>query len=869
RVSDFVASGLEEAEARRRARLEFGGLEATKEDCRDARGTRLVDDFLQDLRYGWRSLRRTPAFTLVAIGSLALGIGANTAIFTLVDALILRTLPVREPGRLVRLEGGSWTNPIWEEIRARQHQLFAGAAACADTRFDLASGGEADFAHGLFASGGFFEVVGVPPILGRTLSAADDRRGGGADGPAAVISHGFWQRRFGGSADAVGRSLKLNGVPFTIVGVTPRGFTGPMAGKSFDVAVPIGMVDRLQNYGDRAWLDDRSTWWLDIVARLEPGQSVAAATQALRGVQPQIREATLPANWRPQDLGKYLRERPFTLKPAATGLSEIRGRFERPLWTVMAVVGLVLLIACANIASLLLARANARRQELGARLALGASRRRLMRQLLTESLLLAVPGALAGLLLAQWGTQGLLGLIATREGIVSLDVSLHWRVLLFTAAVTIATALLSGIVPALRAGRLSPRDAIQQQGRGVAGAGPKAVGRPLVVAQVALSLVLLFAAGLFLRTFARLSTRDLGLRQDAVLLVDLDAQRSAAGRSGDQAALFARAREAVSALPGVAHAGVSAIAPVSGAAWNERCEIVGAEAISEPEQVAWFNAVSPGWFGTYGTPLVEGRDLDERDLSGAPAVAIVNQAFARRFTAGASPIGRTLQREGPPLTQVPPVEIVGVVKDAVYRSLRETIEPTVYLPLAQLAAAESRPWATLAVKSAGQPPAALATSVTAALQQVDPRLSLTYWVFADRIRSSVLQERIVALLSTIFGGVATLLAGIGLYGVTSYAVSRRRTEIGVRMALGADAGGVVRLVLRGAAGLLATGVAIGIVASLLAAGLVGSLLYGLEPRDPLTLAVATGVLVVVGLLAAGLPARRASRIDPAEVLREG
>jgi len=867
-VNDLVASGLPEHEARRRARLEFGGLEAAKEDCRDARGTRLVDDFFQDLRYGWRSLRKSPGFTLVAIASLALGIGANTAIFTVVDALILRALPVHEPGRLVRLAGGSWTNPIWEEIRARQHPLFAGAAACSDMRFDLAQGGEADFASGFFASGEFFEVVGVKALVGRTLSVADDRRDGGTEGPAVVISHAFWQRRFGGDTSVLGRALVLNGVPFTIVGVTPPAFFGPTAGRSFDVAVPLGMVDRVQNTGERPWLDDRSTWWLEIVARLRPGQSVAAATQALRAVQPQVREATLPSTWPPHELDRYLRDEPFTLVPAATGLADVRGRFERPLFTLMAVVALVLLIACANLASLLQSRANARRQELGARLALGASRRRLVRQLLTESLLLAAPGALVGLLVARWGSRGLASLLVTREGVTSVDLSLHWRVLLFTAAVALATALLFGIAPALRAGRLSPRDAVQQQGRGSLGAGAGAFGRPLVVAQVALSLVLLFGASLFLRTFARVAQRDLGLRQDPVLLATLDAQRSAAGPA-ERAALFERARAAVAALPGVAEAAVSSIAPMSGNAWNERCEMDGAPPLGERERVAWFNAVTPGWLGTYGVALRAGRDVDAQDRAGTPPVALVNEAFARRFSPAASPIGRKLRREGPPGIVLPPVEIVGVVGDAVYRSPRETIQPTVYLALAQLELAELRPFAVLAVRSAGPPPAQLSRGVAAALSGVDPRLSLTFRPLADQLRSAVTQERVVALLTSVFGAVAALLAGIGLFGVTSYAVSRRRSEIGLRMALGADASGVVRLVLGGAARLLAIGVAIGVAASLLLSGLVGSLLYGLEPRDPLSLGAAASALAAVGMLAAGLPARKASRIDPAEVLREG
>ena len=865
-VADLVAGGMTEAEARRRAHLEFGGLDRAKEDCRDARGTRWLDDLVQDVRYGCRVLRKSPVFTAVAVASLALGIGANTAIFTLVDSLVLRALPVREPERLVRLQRGSWTNPIWEQIRQRQHEVLESAAAVSDTRFDLAAGGEAELVEGFWASGGFFEVVGVRAILGRTLTREDDVRDGGPDGPVAVVSYAFWQRRFGGAADVAGRSLALNGVPFTIVGVTAPGFFGPSVGRSFDVAVPIGMVDRVT--GRESRLDGRSTWWLDIFGRLRPGQTLEEANRALRLMQPRIREATLPTGWRPRDLQGYLRDRPLTLAPAARGFSELRGDYERPLLAVMGVVVLVLLVACANLASLLLARASARRQELAARLALGASRRRLARQLLTESLLLAVPGALLGLLFARWGSALLVGQIAAREGLVSLDVSLHWRVLVFALGVTLATALLFGVAPALRAGAFSSHEAIQRQSRAVAGEGPGALGGPIVVAQVALSLVLVFGAGLFLRTFSRLAARDLGLDAKAILLVALDAQRSLAPPA-ERGALYERAREAAAAVPGVARAAVSFVSPVSGMGWNRRFTVEGEAPLGDREQLSWINAVTPGWFPTYGMRLVAGRDFDQRDRLGAPLVAVVNQAFARRFNRGRSPLGCVLRREGSPERRPPPLEIVGLVGDAVYRSPRDPMEPTVYVPLAQIGADETWSFATLGVRSATGSPALLARGVAAAVGEVDPRLSLTFRLFSEQVGAAVTGERIVALLSGFFGALALLLAGIGLFGVTSYSVSRRRAEIGVRMALGADSAGVVRLVLGRVAGLLALGIGIGTAIGLWAARFVGSLLYDLPARDPATLAGAAAVLVAVGLLAGGLPARRAARIDPAQVLREG
>jgi putative ABC transport system permease protein len=866
-TADYVAAGMSEAAARRRARLEFGGVEGVKEECRDARGTRLASDLLQDLRYGLRVLRKSPGFTFVAVASLALGIGANTAIFTLVDSLILRALPVRDAGALVRLKDGSWTNPIWEAIRERAPQLVERAAACSNTRFDLASGGEAQLVEALYTSGEFFDVVGVPAMLGRTFTRDDDRRGGGGSGPVAVLSYAFWQRRYGGAASAIGAPLSLNGVPVTVVGVTPPGFFGPTVGRSFDVAVPIAAVEQLEP-SDRSRLDSRSWWWLDVIARLRPGQTVEQATQSLRAAQPQIREATLPDNWRAKDLETYLQgEQALTFVPASNGFSEIRGDYERPLLTVMGVVALVLLIACANLASLLLARANARRQELGARLALGASRQRLARQLLAECLLLALPGAALGLLLAQWGSRLLVRQITTQQGIVSLDVSLHWRVLLFTVAVTLGTALLFGVAPALRATGFSPQDAIRQQGRTLAGEGPGALGGPLVVVQVALSLVLVFAAGLFLRSFSGLATRDLGLDDNALLLVNLDAQRSV--KSEGRGALFERVAREASETPGVAAAAVSVIAPLSGMGWNNRFQVQGGPILSDREGSAWMNAVTPGWFATYRTGLVAGRDFDTRDTQGAPRVLIVNEAFVRKFVGAGAALRRVVEQEGEPGKAQPPLEIVGVVKDAVYRSPRDPAEPTVYVPMSQLPDADIWPFASLAVRSHAGSPAVLTRPLAEAIGRVDPRLSLTFRLLSDQVGAAMMRERIVAMLSGFFGFLALFLAGLGLYGVTSHAVNRRRTEIGVRLALGADAGGVVRLVLGRASRLIAVGVVAGAAISLLLSRFVEALLYGLPPRDPSTLAGSVAVLVGVGLLAAGLPARRASRIDPARVLREG
>jgi putative ABC transport system permease protein len=870
RVTDLVRDGIAEPEARRLAMLELGGVEQLKEDCRDARGTRWAHDLAHDLRYGVRVLAQTPIFTAVAVLSLALGIGANSAIFSMVNGLLLRTLPVREPSRLVLLQGGSWTNPIWEQVRDRRAAFAEQAAAWGTERFDLARGGQSEFVDGLYASGAYFETLGVRAILGRTFTPADDRRGGGPEGPVAVISYRWWQTRFGGAADIIGRPLSLNRARFTIVGVTPPGFLGPVVGRAFDVTVPLGTVDLFRDGPENA-LDSRSWWWLDIMLRLKPGQTIEGATRALRGLQPQIREATLPHDWRVQDLETYLRDG-FTLVGAAAGPSELRKEYERPLLTLMAVVGLVLFIACANIANLLLARATARRHELAMRRALGASGFRLARQLLAESLLLSAAGAAIGLLFARWGTSLLVAQLSTFRAVVTLDVPLDWRVLAFTAGVTITTALVFGIAPALGAARVDPNDALKQQGRSLTGDGRRGLATTLVIAQVALSLVLVVAAGLFVRTFAMLATVDTGFDRDPVLIVTVDAQHSKTVPI-DRAAFFERLRKAAAAVPGVAHAGAAFLTPASGMGWNNSFEGLDAADLPERERVVWFNAVSAGYFKALGTVVLEGRDFTDVDRAGSPRVAIVNQAFARKYIKGPSALGKVFTREGPPGTQKTPLEIVGVVEDAVYRSPREGKPPTIYLALPQSSAASGEPVGpsvNIVVRAAGTgSPMLLSKSLADALTRMEPSLSLTFRPLAEQFDALFVRERLVAVLSAFFGGLALLMAAIGLYGVTAYAVSCRRTEIGVRMALGADAARVVRLVLGRVAWLVGAGVAVGLVLSLWASRFVSSLLYGIEARDAATLAGAAAVLAAIAALAAWLPARHAARIDPAEVLRNG
>jgi predicted permease len=862
RVADLRREGVGEAEARRRAGAEFGGIDQAKEYCRDVRGTRWLQDLVADVRYGLRLLAASRTFTLVAVLSLALGIGANTAIFTLVNSMLLRSLPVRAPEELVRIER-EWTNPIWEQVKSRQLQLFAGAAAWSFAEFDMSRGGQAQPVEGLRASGEFFDVLGVTPILGRGFTTANDRRGG--DLTVAVISYAFWQRQFGGAADVIGRSVMLNRVAFTVIGVTAPEFLGPAVGRGFDVMVPLRAVEVLENGGAES-LESRSFWFLDITARLKPGQSIEQATSALRAVQPQIREATLPADWPEIHLKEYLRDG-LKIEPAAQGPAWTRSQFEEPLITIMIVVALVLLIACANIANQMLARASSRTHELTMRLALGASRGRLARQLLTESLLLSCAGAALGLVFAKWGSGLLVSQFSSDRDPLTLDLSLDWRVLAFTGAVAVVTALLFGVAPAMTTRRLAPMDALKEQGRGRAGGRHRLAG-PLVVAQIALSLVLVVGAGLFLRTFAKLATIDLGFDRDPVLLVKLDTQRSQV-TDEQRADLYQRLATAAAAVPGVERAAASLLTPVSGQGWNNAFEVAGKPDVPFRETLAWLNAITPGWHKVYGTRLVAGRDFTDADRNGAPLVAIVNEAYAKKFLPPGSALGRVVQRtEGRPgQLPPPPLEIVGVVENSAYRSVRDELPPTVFLPMAQ--SEDVFKGGSISVRAAVASPATLVRSLTEALSAVDPDVSLSFQPLRDQVDARLVRERVMAMLGGFFGGLALLLAGVGLYGVTSYGVNLRRAEIGVRMALGADVKRVLRLVLGRAAWLVAAGSAIGAGLSVWLATYVATLLYGLEARDVATLVGAIALMASVGTLAAFLPAWRAARIDPVEVLREG
>lgn len=812
---------------------------------------------MNDLRSAFRSLRATPIVTSVAVLSLALGIGATTVIFSLTNSLLLRKLPVRDPDALVLVTDPTvpgvraYALDVWESFR-RFVDVFDGTLAWSSTEFNLAPRGEAQIVSGAWVSGSYFETLGASALLGRVLSESDDRRNGGVDGPVAVVSYAFWQRQYGAAPDVIGRSLMLNGVSFTVVGVTPPRFSGLDVGRRADVIVPFGAATLMPGSDNLQ---------VTIMARRRADQTVEAATVALRRVQPQVREASLPQDprWRQQDLDAYLRDA-FVLFPGATGNSRLRLRYERPLGLLMAVVGLVLLIASANITNLLLARATDRRRELQIRAALGANRWRLIRGLLTESLVVASVGAALGVALASWGSSLVLRQLSTRINPIHLDLAIDSTVALFAIAVTGLVTLLAGSVPAIRSTQLVHSSLLRTTGPNGGGRffGPSAA---LIVLQVALSVVLVVGAGLFLRTFSSLMTVPLGFEPDRVLMAVVNAADARVPPS-ERLVMFQRVRDAVRAVPGVADAAFSFLTPVSGPILLRPIE---GRTASERERMSAVNLVSPGWFRTLGTRIIAGREFADADRAGTSPVVVVNEAFVRTFLSSSNPLGQVV-RIGIVGPNAGTAEIIGVAGDAVYSSLREPAPPTIYFPLAQL---QSAPPAslTLTVRSEAGPPLQMARSIAAAIGTVDPDAALTFRPLTEQIDASLAQERILALLSAFFGGFAVLLAGLGLFGVTAYSVSRRRREIGLRMALGAAPGSVIRLVLGRVCLMIAAGVAIGAAASMWTTQFTASLLFGLEPRDPVTLALAVVILSGAGLLAALPPAWHASHVDPSVALR--
>ncbi len=832
----------------------------------------LLENAWQDFRYGARLLRLNKSFFIVATLSLALGIGANTAIFQLLNAVRLRMLPVPRPQELAELQIAknehccsgnfsdrrpNFTYAQWEQIRSHQ-QAFSSIFAWGDTRFNLTQGGEVRFAEGLWVSGDFFKTLGVRPLLGRLIAAEDDAPGCGS--PSAVISYAFWQREFGGAPDVIGKTVLLDGHRLDIAGVTPANFFGVEVGRNFDVAVPICAEPLIA--GEGSHLAKRNHWWLAIIGRLKPGWTVTRAAAQAKAISSQVFESTVPPNYR-ADGAKYYAAYKLTALPAGSGVSSLRRTYEEPLLLLLGIAGLVLLIACSNLANLMLARSSTREREMAVRLAIGANRGRLIRQLLAESLLLTLIGTAAGAFLAQFLSRYLVSFLTTGDNPLFVELSPDWRVLGFTAAVAILTCILFGLTPALRATRTAPASAMKAAARAVTADRQRfGLGRALVIGQIALSLVLLVGALLFVRSLRNLLTVDAGFREDGLLIAGIDISRLNFP-SPRRAALYRNLLDSLRSTPGVEQAATASIVQVSGDGWNDTIEIIGQR--SSKRLIPWFDRVSAGYFRTMGTPLLAGRDFDHRDTTSSPEVAIVNQQFSKKFLGGANPLGKQLRLLAGPGEAQHVYQVVGLVKNSKYQSLRDDFQPLVFL--AETQNKESGLGINFIVRSTA-PLGSLTSAIKRTMLRENAGISLEFQVFKTQVRDSLTRERLMATLSGFFGILAAVLATVGLYGVISYMVARRRNEIGIRMALGANRNKIMKLVMNEAGLLLIAGLVAGAVLALVMARTASSLLYGLQPTDPVSIAFAIALLACVALAASFLPALRASRVEPMTALRE-
>ncbi len=741
------------------------------------------------------------------------------------------------------------TNLIWERLRDN-HQGLSGIAAWRDTEFSRDSGGDARFVSALYVSGDFFDVLGVRPSAGRVFTAADDRPGCGL--PGAVISYGFWQREFGGG-QALGQMLRLNDKSVPIIGITPSGFYGVAVGNNFDVAVPVCSQPYLET---RRVLNSSTKWWLSIIGRLDPGWTVQKVAAQLNAASPAIFASTIRADYPPESVKDYLAMK-LTAEPSAAGVSILRDTYSDPLRFLLGIAGMVLLITCANLASLMLARTTARERDMAVRLAIGAGRWRLIRLVLGESLLLSIAGAVAGVALAQALSRALVAYLD-----VSLDFKVDWRLFAFLLGISLATCLLFGLAAALRASRTAPGAVMKAGTHGMtASRGRLGFRGALVVTQVALSLVLLFSAMLFTESLRNLLTDDPGFKAQGVLIARLDFSRL--NVPVDRRTAFRRQLlDRIRTIPGIEQAAITNVVPLSGEGWGNAVWVDGHD--STRREDSHFSNVSADYFATLRIPVVGGRDFNDDDSGDSPRVAIVNEAFAKKLGLGAHAIGSRFWREATPSEPQELNLIVGVVKDAKYRDIRRPAEATAYLAVAQDKDTDST--VKILVRSS-QPIAGSEQAIRDALHGMSSAISFDFDGLQDEIGQSLLADKLLATLSGFFGALAVLLTMTGLYGVMAYTVTERKTEIGIRMALGAQRSNITGMILGQAARLLTAGLVLGTGLSLAAASAAGAMLYGLKPRDPVALVGAGLLLAVVTIVASLIPSLRAAHVNPIDSLR--
>jgi putative ABC transport system permease protein len=831
-----------------------------------------MDTLLQDVRYGARMLLKSPAFTAIAVLMLALGIGANTAIFSLTDQVLLRELPVQKPEQLVILRSPgdkpghtssdsdaatSFSYPLYEDLRA-QSQVFSGLLARYAVPLNVAGQGSTERASGELVSGNYFEVLGVPPALGRVFSLQDEAAPGA--NPVAVLSYGYWTRRFGGDPAVLNKQLTVNGTVLTVVGVARASFTGVQIGQLPDIFIPITMKPQMTpNWNG---LEDPKDNWVAILGRLPAGTTRARAQVALQPLYHSLLLAEVPLMKLSEATKRQFLERPLQLEPGASGRQVLQADARQPLIFLVVMVGLVLLIACANLASLLVARGEARQREIAVRLAVGAARWRLVRQLFTENLLLAILGGAAGVLFAVWTLAFLVQTMQESIGVLGLEKQLDGRILAFAIALSLLTALLFGLLPALRAARADLQSTLKDLGASLSHRlSSVRLRKALIVGQVALTAVLLTAAGLFTRSLLNLQNTNLGVRPDHVVEFTIAPQLN---RYSPQRALafVERLRQAVAATPGVSSVSAATIPILANDEWGSDVTIQGYTAREGEDMHVWRNEVGPSYFATLGTPLLAGRELRDSDNAASPLVAVVNATFARRYLQGRNPLGVHFRLGAG--ADKPEIEIVGVVKDSKHSDPRDTIHPFVYAPYTQ---DPTFGRATFYVRTSSEP-AAMATTLRKIVQSFDSNLPVyDLETLTQQVDETVFADRLLTSLSLCLGLLAALLAAIGLYGVMAYVVARRTREIGIRMALGATRESIAGLILSEVARMAAIGLAIGLAAALAGDRLVASLLYGVRATDPLVFAGAVLLLAFIALLAGGLPARRAASVDPVVALR--
>jgi len=878
-TAENIASGMNRAEARRQALAQFGGLESRKEEAREVRGTQLLESLWQDIRYGIRMLAKCPGFTAIAILTLALGIGANTAIFSLINAVMLKTLPVKNPSQLVLLKWDdnkkwppkwgqtgwdsafSFSYPAFEEFRANGKSLSSVFAwvplGFTSENTTVGIDGTATVADGQMVTGEYFSGLGVTPLLGRGITEADEDP---AAPRVAVLSYAYWVRRFASDPSAVGRSIALNGIPFTIVGVTPMSFYGVQVGTEPDLWIPFGDNVNLRPWGTSPSQGVSSVFaaphWLcvNIMGRLAPGVTREQARSELGGIFHQI----VTADWHPD---KPEQVPTLSVAPASQGLPTLQQGNGSQLYILMIAVGMVLLIACANVATLLLARATARKKEISVRLAIGASRGRLIRQLLAESVLMATIGGALGLIFAKWSTNALVALMAGGNALV-LDANTDSRVLLFTFAAAVLTGIVFGLAPAFRLTRIELASAMKGSATNISDERDRhLLGKSLIAAQVAASVILMIGAGLFVRTLVNFEKNNFGFSQQNLLTFGLDPTH-VGYHEARLITFYSQLLDRVQSLPGVQAATLMAYAPFSG--WSNNTSIVPEGAQIKPGNGMRWQPVGPDFFQAMHIPILLGRGINRTDTAASPDVAVVDETFAKKYFPKESPIGHRFS-QGSTFDPKNAWEIIGVSKTAELTDPAEEPRPKAFMAYAQEPKGIDQMF--FEVRTQGSP-AAVISELRDAVRQADPAIPMTNLKTQQEETSEALsQQRLFAQLTSVFGLIALLLAMIGLYGTMAYSVTRKTHEIGIRMALGANPRIVLRMVIAQGIRLALIGVVIGIAGAVGVTRLINSMIFGVAAIDPLTFSVVALVLVLVAALACFVPARRAMRVDPMVALR--